>query len=88
MTESKRPDRTCLAMLRVKPFTVWKGECDAARKDLVVQGEHVPAPFMHASFGDGMAHFFPRIYDGSKSLIGMPSRPGPWYTSQIQIARK
>jgi hypothetical protein len=28
MTSSIRPDSTCLARLKVKPFAVWKGTCD------------------------------------------------------------
>ncbi len=63
-------------------------ECDATRKELVGQGEHVPAAFKHASFGDGIKQFCLRICDGNKSPIGIPPSPGPGYTARIHVARK
>lgn len=63
------------------------GECDAARKELVRCGEHVPAAFKNASFGGGMKHFCPRILDVGKNPIGIAAAPGPGYMAQIQVKR-
>jgi hypothetical protein len=62
-------------------------ECDAARKELVRQKEHVPQAFKNASFGDGINQFCPRILEDARAAVGRRAAPGPGYTAQIRVKR-
>jgi hypothetical protein len=77
-----------LLALSLQTGTLAEKDCDDARKELRGRGEHVPAPFQNASFGDGMKWFCPRILDDEKPGIGMAPQPGPGYTAQIRIRKK
>lgn len=41
--------------------------CEGVRSELLRNGEGVPKAFMHASFGDGLKNFSPRLRDGTGS---------------------
>lgn len=65
-----------------------EGECDGARKELARIKEHLPQAFQHASFGDGVNRFCPRILDDGRATVGRAPRPGPAYTAQIRVKRR
>lgn len=76
-----------LLALSLQTGALTEQDCDAARKELRGRGEHVPAPFQNASFGDGMKSFCPRILDNAKPAIGTACQPGPGFTAQILVQK-
>jgi hypothetical protein len=63
-----------------------ESECDQVRKSLVIAKEFVPAAFRKASFSDGLVNFRPRLMDGTKALVGVPSSGSKGYETPLFIA--
>lgn len=58
-------------------------DCDAARKELLRNGEGLPRAFQNSSFEDGMRSFSCRLLDGSSASNSLPNT----FSSALAITR-
>jgi hypothetical protein len=61
------------------------GECEDFRRSLLSEREHVPKCFMHHSFANGLAGFYPRLIDGGATAIGAQGNVGAPFSTVIVL---
>jgi len=60
-------------------------DCDQFRATLIKENEHVPSCFLHASFGDGLTNFVPRICDLRHAAVGATGGPSLPYSTVVDL---